>query len=154
MLDLKRVCGSVKSIDVFRQDIVVWDKKRKIYVPQPTRFWILDRDIRAKISRLEEKGYIACFSEKISTDESLFSFFITLHEREIEERIKIFKEKYPQFLDDPRFSVLLDKNVGIGGIRDFKEKPFKVKCLHLWTAYHSGDKRFENPIGEFVLKNI
>ncbi|WP_457644405.1 DUF501 domain-containing protein [Persephonella sp.] len=151
---MRKVCGNVKSIDVFRQEIIIWDRERKIHVPQPTRFWILDKDVRARISRLEEKGFILFFSEKISSDRSLFDFFISLHELEIKERIKIFKNKYPQFLHHPRFSVLLDKNVGIGGIRNFRNRPFKVKCLHLWTAYHSGDSKFENPIGEFVLKNI
>ncbi|WP_457623745.1 DUF501 domain-containing protein [Persephonella sp.] len=144
----------MKSIDVVNQDLVIWDEKRKIYIPQPTRFWILDKNIRSKISKLEEIGYINYFSKEISSDERLFEFFINLHRRESNERIKILKEKFPKVFKEKRFSVLTDKNVGIGGIRNFTEKPFKVKCLHLWTAYHSGDSKFENPIGEFVLKNI
>jgi len=50
--------------------------------------------------------------------------------------------------------VLLNKDIGIGGIRNFRTKPFKVRCLHLWTAYHLGDEEFKNPIGEFVLSKI
>jgi len=152
--DLKKVCGNVKSIDVYKQDIVVWDEKKGIYIPQPTRFWILDKRIRSRISKLEEKGFISYFSEKISSDDLLFKYFLKLHEIEIKERIEILNKKFFHLLSDPKLSVLLDKKVGIGGIRNFNKKPFKVKCLHLWTAYHSGDRRFENPIGEFVLKNI
>ncbi|WP_457640841.1 DUF501 domain-containing protein [Persephonella sp.] len=151
---MKKVCGNVRNINVEEQPLLIWDKKRGIYIPQPTRFWILDKKFHADISRLEEKGYIKYFSEKITDDEKLFVFFINLHRQEVKKRERILKENYPDLLDYPLTKVLLDKNLGIGGIRNFMNKPFKVKCLHLWTAYHLGDEGFKNPIGQFVLDNI
>lgn len=133
-------------------------EKNSLLIPEPTRFWILDKNLRSKISKLEEKGLISKFEEKISEDEKLFEFFLKLHRLEIDIRREILLRDYPQFYkSDNRYhrrlkDVLL--NTGIGGIREFDKKPFKVKCLHLWTAYHLGDERFENPIGEYVLERI
>ena len=140
--------------DVVSSQIIQFDKKKKIWVPQPTRFWILDKHLHKKISKLEEKGLIKKFEEDVSKDEKLFMFFVKLHEKEIEIRKRILEERFKHLSKTKAFKVLLDKNIGIGGIRDFRDKPFKVKCLHLWTAYHLGDKQFKNPIGEEVLKNI
>ncbi len=142
-------------IKVVETPPVIFEKD--IYRPEPTRFWILDKKVRSLISKLEAEGWIKRFSEIITTHENLFDFFINLHRLEIEERIRILKEKYPQIYtgegkwDTVCKRVLLNPTIGIGGIRNFHSKPFKVRCLHLWTAYHLGDKKFSNPIGEFVL---
>ncbi|SNZ02793.1 hypothetical protein SAMN06265182_0212 [Persephonella hydrogeniphila] len=140
----------MKSTDkVVENPPVIFDKKKKIFIPQPTRFWILDKELRKKISRLEEKGWIQKWEKKVTNDEKLFRFFISLHKKEIERRKKFLEEKeYPEYI----IKKLL--NTGIGGIESYNQKPFKVKCLHLWTAYHLGDPEFENPIGEWVLKEI
>ncbi len=139
----------MKSTDVVENPPVIYDEKKGIYIPQPTRFWILNKDLRSKISKLEEKGWIKKWEEKITQDEKLFEFFVNLHKKEIEKRKKFIKGKsYPDYV----VKKLL--NTGIGGIQDFDKKPFKVKCLHLWTAYHLGDEDFKNPIGQFVLDNI
>ncbi|MBK3331587.1 DUF501 domain-containing protein [Persephonella atlantica] len=128
---------------------VLFDRKKKIFVPQPTRFWILDKRLRSIISRLEEKGYIRYWEEKVTEEKDMFEFFIFLHEKEIKQREEILKGK-----NLPLYVVEKLTQTGIGGIEKFREKPFKVKCLHLWTAYHLGDDRFKNPIGEFVLKQV
>lgn len=135
-------------------DLIWFDKEKNICVPQPTRFWILDRELHKAISRLEEKGLIKQWERKISEDNKLFNFFVNLHKLEVKKRIEILEKKYNHLKDTKAFKVLLDKNLGIGSIRNFNKKPFKVKCFHLWTAYHLGDEDFENPIGEFVLKKI
>ena len=139
----------MKSNGIVENPPVFFDKKRGIYIPQPTRFWILNKDLRSKISRLEEKGWIKKWEDKITQDKRLFDFFVNLHKKEIEKRKKFIKgKKYPDYV----VKKLLE--TGIGGIQDFDKKPFKVKCLHLWTAYHLGDPEFRNPIGEWVLKEI
>ena len=143
-----------KKFEIVEDPLFVWDKKKKIYIPQPTRYWILDKELRKAIGRLEEKGYIADFCKKITEDDNLFNFFLNLHEREVEKRIKLFNEQYKEFKDYPLASVILNKDIGIGGIGNFRNKPFKVKCLHLWTAYHLAEEEFKNPIGEFVLENL
>ena len=128
---------------------VVFDKKKNMFIPQPTRFWILDRELRRKISKLEEKGWIKKWEDRITEDEDLFNFFVSLHKKEIEKRKKFLKEKkYPEYVTKKLL------HTGIGGIENYDKKPFKVKCLHLWTAYHLADPEFENPIGEWVLEEI
>ncbi len=139
----------MKSTDIVENPPVIYDEKKRIYIPQPTRFWILNKDLRSKISKLEEKSWIKKWEEKITEDEKLFKFFVNLHKKEIEKRKKFIKgKKYPDYVVKKLLST------GIGGIQDFDKKPFKVKCLHLWTAYHLGDEDFKNPIGQFVLDNI
>ncbi len=139
----------MKSTDVAENPPVIYDKKKRIYIPQPTRFWILNKDLRSKISRLEEKGWIEKWEEKVTNDEKLFEFFVNLHRKEIEKRKEFIKgKKYPDYVVKKLLST------GIGGIQDFDKKPFKVKCLHLWTAYHLGDEESKNPIGEWVLRKI
>ncbi|WP_456465411.1 DUF501 domain-containing protein [Persephonella sp.] len=139
----------MKSTDIVENPPVAYDEKKEIYIPQPTRFWILNKNLRSKISKLEEKGWIRKWEENITGDEELFNFFVNLHNKEIEKRKKFIKGKN---LPDYVAKKLL--NTGIGGIQDFEKKPFKVKCLHLWTAYHMGDPEFKNPIGEWVLEKI
>jgi len=145
-------------IEVVENPIVVYENG--IYRPEPTRFWILDRKVRGEISKLEAEGWIKKFSQQITADDELFDFFIKLHETEVSLRRQILKERFPKVYEGQGKwdlvckRVLLDPNVGIGGIRNFRSRPFKVRCLHLWTAYHLGDERFKNPIGEFVLSKI
>ena len=145
-------------VEVVENPIVVYENG--IYRPEPTRFWILDRKVRGDISRLEAEGWIRRFSEEITADQELFDFFVKLHEREVEVRRKILEERFPEvYRGEGKWDlvckrVLLDPEIGIGGIRRFRSKPFKVRCLHLWTAYHLGDERFRNPIGEFVLSKV
>ncbi len=134
--------------------ILTFDKKKNIWIPQPTRFWILEKNLHKKISRLEEKGFIKYWEKKITDDEKLFQFFINLHKKEIQKRKSVLEKDFKHLRDTKSYNVLLDENLGIGSIRNFEKKPFKVKCLHLWTAYHLGDKDFQNPIGEFVLKRV
>ncbi len=134
------------------QPLVIYSRKLKKHVPNPTRFWIVDKKLDKAISDLEAKGYIKKLSDIITSNELLFNQLIDLHRKEIEIRKKMLET----YRDIPNYMKkrLLDESVGIGGIEKFWEKPFKVKCLHLWTAYHLGDKRFENFIGYYVLKSI
>ncbi len=145
-------------IEVVETPLVIFEKG--IYRPEPTRFWILDRKVRGEISKLEAEGWIRRFSEKITAEKELFRFFTELHEREVRRREEILRERFPEVYrgsgrwDKVCREVLLNPEVGIGGIRKFRSRPFKVRCLHLWTAYHLGEEEFRNPIGEFVLRRL
>ena len=145
-------------LEVVENPIIVFEKG--IYRPEPTRFWILERDFRSAVSRLEAEGWIKRLSEEITSDKGLYDLMVSLHELEVKKRREILEKDYPEILagdsrwDEVCRKVLLDESVGIGGIRNFRSKPFKVRCLHLWTAYHLGDPDFRNPIGEFVLSRI
>lgn len=143
---------------VVENPIVVFEKG--IYRPEPTRFWILEKELRGAVSKLEAEGLIRELSDAISRDEELFNFMVSLHEKEILKRREILKREFPEIYSGNRKwdvvckRILLNPNIGIGGIRNFRSKPFKVRCLHLWTAYHLGDEEFKNPIGEFVLSKL
>ncbi|WP_457601328.1 DUF501 domain-containing protein [Hydrogenivirga sp.] len=145
-------------LKVVENPIVVYENG--IHRPEPTRFWILDREFRSAVSRLESEGYIRKLSEEITQDEGLFNLLTGLHEREVSRRKEILERDFPEVLhgegkwDRVCREVLLNPDVGIGGIRKFRSKPFKVRCLHLWTAYHLGEEEFRNPIGEFVLSKL
>jgi len=128
---------------------VQWDKQKKIFHPQPTRFWIKEGWLRKSISKLEEKGLISWLERAITEKESTFNQMVLLHRKEIQIRKELLKN-----IEVPKYVREKLLNTGIGGIQDFDKKPFKVKCLHLWTAYHIGDTRFKNPIGELVLDKI
>ncbi len=146
------------GLEVVENPIVVHEKG--IYRPEPTRFWILDKEFRASVSALESDGWIKRISLEITSDEDTFNKLIALHRLEIRKRREILERDFRYVLegtgkwDEVCRSVLLNPEVGIGGIRKFWTKPFKVRCLHLWTAYHLGDEDFKNPIGEFVLSKI
>ncbi len=146
------------KLQVVENPIVVFENG--IYRPEPTRFWILEPEFKAAVSKLESEGYIKKLSEEITKDEELFNFMVSLHEKEVRKREEILKRDFPDIYhgsgkwDLVCKRVLLNKDIGIGGIRNFRAKPFKVRCLHLWTAYHLGDEEFRNPIGEFVLSKI
>ncbi len=143
---------------VVENPIVVFEKG--IYRPEPTRFWLLERELREAVSRLESEGLIKKLSEAITRDKEIFNLMVSLHEREVAKRREILKKDFPEIYrgngkwDIVCKKVLLNPDIGIGGIRNFRSKPFKVRCLHLWTAYHLGDEEFKNPIGELVLSKL
>ncbi len=147
----------MKETKPVTRDNIIIEKNGRL-IPNPTRFWILEKNFRKKISRLEEKGTIDKLSKEISKDDNLFRFFVNLHILETQIRKQILKERYPHIYSSKSRQAQIIKKVlletGIGGIGNFKTRPFKVKCLHLWTAYHLGDERFKNPIGEYVLSKI
>jgi len=136
---------------IIEQPLIIYSRKNKAYIPNPNRFWLVDKKLDKAISSLEAQGYIKKISEIITNNELLFNELVNLHKKEVKVRKKLLEEKYN---DAPEFvkKRLLDEKVGIGGIENFWKKPFKVKCLHLWTAYHLSGKKFENFIGYYVLK--
>ncbi|RMA97601.1 DUF501 domain-containing protein [Hydrogenothermus marinus] len=131
---------------------IIYSRVNKQKQPNPTRYWLYDKKLDRLISKLEEKGEIKKISQIITEDEKIFNQMLNLHKKDIENR-KRFVAENPD-LPEVFKKALLDETVGIGGIKNYWEKPFKVKCLHLWTAYHLANKEFENFIGEYVLEKI
>lgn len=135
---------------IIEQHLIIYSRKNKSYIPNPNRFWLVDKKLDKAISSLEAQGYIKKISEIITNNKLLFNELVNLHKKEIKLRNKLL-EKYKDVSEFVK-KRLTDEKVGIGGIENFWEKPFKVKCLHLWTAYHLSGKEFENFIGYYVLK--
>ena len=131
---------------------IIYSRVNKQKQPNPTRYWLYDKKLDSLISKLEARGDIKKLSKIITENDEIFNHLVQLHKKEIKNR-EIFVQNNPD-IPEVFKKALLDKSVGIGGIKNFWEKPFKIKCLHLWTAYHLGNKEFENFIGDYVLKEI
>ncbi len=131
---------------------IIYSRVNKQKQPNPTRYWLYDKKLDRLISKLEEKGEIKKLSKIITENDEIFKNLVELHQKEIRNR-KEFVKNNPD-IPEVFKKALLDETVGIGGIKNFWEKPFKVKCLHLWTAYHLGNEEFQNFIGEYVLRKI
>lgn len=114
--------------------------------PFPTIHYLTCPFLIKEISRLEEKGYIKYFEEKIKNEEKFKLKVFKAHQDIVVKRDKLFdKVREIKKFEQWRKKLL---NVGTGGIKDWT----KVKCLHLHVAdYLSG---IDNPIGEEVLNLI
>jgi hypothetical protein len=131
---------------------IIYSRVNKQKQPNPTRYWLYDKKLDKLISKLEERGDIKKLSKIITENKAIFNHLLELHHKDINSR-KEFVYKN-QDIPESFKRALLDETVGIGGIKNYWEKPFKVKCLHLWTAYHLGNEDFKNFIGDYVLREI
>jgi len=109
--------------------------------PFPTIHYLTCPYLTKEISRLEEKGLIQEFENRIRADEKFRSAYQTAHKEVISKRLSLLSKD-----DEKWFDVL--SVVGTGGIRDFST----VKCLHLHVAdYLAG---INNPVGKEVYESL
>jgi hypothetical protein len=99
--------------------------------PMPTRFWLVDPDLRAKVGRLEAGGGVRQAEAEVDVAE-----LAAAHRRYAEERGALV----PAGWAGPRPSG------GVGGTR------LGVKCLHAHLAWWlaGGD----DPVGDWVAKRL
>ncbi len=99
--------------------------------PMPTRFWLVDSDLREAVSRLEAAGGVRRAEEAVAADA-----VARAHERYAEERDRTL----PAGHTGPRPSG------GVGGTRR------GVKCLHAHVAWVlvGGD----DPVGRWVVEQL
>jgi hypothetical protein len=95
--------------------------------PMPTRYWLVDRDLSASVSRLESAGGVRAAAHAVDPTE-----LRAAHDAYAAER----DASVPANHDGPR------PRGGVGGTRT------GVKCLHAHFAYHlaGGD----DPVGRWV----
>ncbi|MEO2153793.1 MAG: DUF501 domain-containing protein [Aquificota bacterium] len=110
--------------------------------PFPTNFWLTCPHLIKEVSRLEERGFIKHFEEKLKYDHRFRNRYLKAHQEEVMLRKPYLTQDIP-----PKIKCKLLKG-GIGGI----ENPTGVKCLHLHLASYLGG--MDNPIGEEVYKKI
>ncbi len=110
--------------------------------PFPTLFWLTCPHLVREVSKLEEKGFIDLFEERLKKDERFRRKYLYAHQFERMLRKAKLPEKLPANL---KLKLL---KVGVGGI----ENPLGVKCLHLHLADYVGG--VPNPIGREVLRLI
>jgi hypothetical protein len=99
--------------------------------PMPTRYWLVDRELSVKISRLESAGGVRAAEHAVDRDQLLAA-----HARYAAER----DAQLPSDHSGPRPSG------GVGGTRT------GVKCLHAHYAFHlaGGD----DPVGRWVAVRL
>jgi uncharacterized protein len=99
--------------------------------PMPTRYWLVDREIRALIGRLEAEGGVRRAEEAVDAEA-----LRRAHERYAHDRDALVPEDRP----GPR------PHGGVGGTRH------GVKCLHAHVAWWlaGGD----DPVGQWVSEQV
>lgn len=99
--------------------------------PMPTRWWLIDPDLRRAISRIEAAGGVRAAAEAVDPGE-----LEAAHERYAHER----DHAVPEGFQGPRPSG------GVGGTRQ------GVKCLHAHYAWYlvGGD----DPVGRWVAREL
>ena len=99
--------------------------------PMPTRYWLVDRELSVRVSRLEASGGVRAARLAVADDA-----LAAAHERYARER----DAELPEPHEGPRPSG------GVGGTR------MGVKCLHAHYAFHlaGGD----DPVGRWVAEHL
>jgi hypothetical protein len=99
--------------------------------PMPTRYWLVDRELSVKISRLESAGGVRAAEHAVDRDQLLAAHACYAAERDAQ---------LPNDHTGPRPSG------GVGGTRT------GVKCLHAHYAFHlaGGD----DPVGRWVAGRL
>ncbi|NPB05526.1 MAG: DUF501 domain-containing protein [Aquificae bacterium] len=110
--------------------------------PFPTLFWLSCPHLVREVSKLEEKGWIRRFEERLRRDARFRGRYLKAHALERSLRKALLPPELPY-----RLKLKLIKG-GIGGI----ESPLGVKCLHLHLASSMGG--IPDPIGKEVLKLV
>ena len=99
--------------------------------PMPTRYWLVDADLRRRVSRLEGDGGVRVAENAVGAD-----VLAAAHERYAADRDALLPEDH----SGPR------PTGGVGGTAR------GVKCLHAHVAYRlaGGD----DPVGDWVLARL
>lgn len=109
--------------------------------PFPTIHYLTCPHLVKEVSRLEEKGWISRFENRIANDETFRSAYMLAHEAVRTKRMEMLTP------GDYRWKEVLSQT-GTGGINELS----KVKCLHLHVAdYLAG---IPNPVGKEVFEMI
>ena len=99
--------------------------------PMPTRYWLLDADLRRRVSRLEGDGGVRAAENAVGAD-----VLAAAHERYAADRDALLPEDY----SGPR------PTGGVGGTAR------GVKCLHAHLAYRLAGGN--DPVGDWVLARL
>eukprot|EP01041_Mallomonas_annulata_P010499 gene10499-21898_t len=116
--------------------------------PFPTIMWLTCPVLKARISRLENKGWVTKIQERLHNNELSEQYLKQMeiaHKLYAEERWKIMNAEDISFVEDNGWATTLC-NVGIAGIRDYQQ----VKCLHCHYAHYLTRPNHNNIIGEWV----
>lgn len=120
---------------------------REERIPFPTTYWISCPLLHARISRLEEDGWIHKFMETFRGPDA------AQHLQAMERAHRLYaEERWAMLSEEDRTAVAKNgwerslKTVGVAGIRNFSS----IKCLHTHYAHFASRPEHGNVIGQWV----
>lgn len=111
--------------------------------PFPTLYWLTCPLLLREVGRLEEKGMVKSFEQKLNEEPEFFKQYMMAHEETRQRKEKLIEN---MVLENWQRDAVLKR--GIGGIRNMGS----VKCLHLHLANFLGS--VNNPVGAIVWQTI
>ena len=108
----------------------------------PTLYYLVNKPLIEKVSRLESQGYLTKMQEKVDNDNDFKEELLTAQNKYIDERNSLVENK--KFSENQKTAL----GTGIGGVKDLS----RIKCLHSHLAYYlaTGD----GPVGEQVYNKV
>ena len=110
----------------------------------PTLFWLTCPYLVREVGKLEARGLVKHFEEKVTRDPALWKKYERAHEEYRRERLSLLSPEEEGFLREVGAWNAVE--TGIAGLRN----PRRVKCLHAQLAHYLA--RGNNPIGEKVAR--
>ena len=146
---LGRVPRGVLKITNYTEDgeplVILTDPILPDGKPFPTIFYLTHSRYVKAISRLEDKGLIKVFEQKVISNKDLGEQFLGAQKSYINERIRLAGDRLDKLNENER-DIL--EQTGIGGVRDLST----IKCLHAHYAHYLARKN--NPIGKEIEKEL
>lgn len=116
--------------------------------PFPTTFWITCPKLHARISKLEDKGWITRLQRRLLEEEGFEEHLEAMqlaHRRYAEFRMSLLSASHKQLIHEKGWTDKLSE-VGVAGMKAFN----CVKCLHCHYAHYAGRPYDGNVIGQWV----
>ena len=122
-------------------------KQRATAEPFPTMFWLVCPEISARVSKLEDDGWVNKLQERLLKCDAARLELKRQHEAYATERWSLLVDADVEFARSRNWEAPL-REVGIAGLRNFE----RVKCLHAHYAHFlaSGD----NEVGRWVHEEL
>nr|CCA17263.1 conserved hypothetical protein [Albugo laibachii Nc14] len=120
-------------------------KQRTAIEPFPTIYWLVSKDLKARVSLLESQGKLQEIQHKLKHSVQALESIKSSHEQYASMRWSMLTENDKLLVEKMKWKYPLE-DVGIGGIQEFTY----VKCLHVHYAHYLASDGKENIIGRWV----
>lgn len=113
--------------------------------PFPTLYYLTLPKLVQAVSRLEDKGFVTDFEERIRCDSSFAKLYRKAQEAYINDRIEATGSRLEGLSPEIKQTIT---STGIGGVKNLSA----VKCLHAQYAHYLATMK--NPVGEEISLRI
>ena len=124
------------------------DGDAKGLLPFPTIFWMTCPELKSRVSKLEDEGWILKLEHRLLHSPHSEEYVQTMkkaHELYAQERWDLLSEEDKELIDRNNWTKAL-RDVGIAGMWSFQF----VKCLHTHYCHHLARPEHGNLIGQWV----